>query len=143
MDRNNAGDDFGIEMGQTISANQTLRVLDLSENDIKATGVVALARAMCGNTSITVLKLSHNSIGNEGATHLSKMLKVNQTLKVRPDGFGPVNNNLGEGGCLSSLMRIRDERREERREIVCTRPRLSCAWPRCGPCVAHGPEKIY
>jgi hypothetical protein len=40
LDRNNARDDFGIEMGQTLMVNNTLRFLNLSENDLRAPGLL-------------------------------------------------------------------------------------------------------
>jgi hypothetical protein len=39
LDRNNARDEFGVELGQTLMVNNTLRYLDLSENDIRAQGL--------------------------------------------------------------------------------------------------------
>ena len=62
LDRNNAGDEFGIEMGKTIMLNNTLRMLDLGDNDIQATGACALAKALCNNGSLTLLNLSRNNM---------------------------------------------------------------------------------
>ena len=71
LDRNNAGDEFGIEMGKTMLVNTTLRFLHLADNEIQATGAMALAKALANNNSLTWLDLSRNNMGNEGASEMA------------------------------------------------------------------------
>ena len=60
----------------------TLRVLDLSQNCLRSTGVNRVATALGGNAVLVSLDLARNPIGSKGLNHLAAALKRNSTLKT-------------------------------------------------------------
>ena len=65
-----------------LTANTTLRTLDLSSSKISDTGILHISEALKHNNSLTDLYLSNSKhITNTGAVALSKMLLENNSLK--------------------------------------------------------------
>jgi hypothetical protein len=62
--------------------NKSLKILDLSNNNIGKNYIKELAKIIKYNKSLTKLNLSKNNIDDQGAEDLSKALKENETLKV-------------------------------------------------------------
>ena len=61
--------------------NSSLHILNLSDNSIGNSGVIALSDALKVNSFLRDLNLSDNSIGNSGIIALSDALKVNSSLR--------------------------------------------------------------
>ena len=62
----------------------SLATLDLSNNRLSSTPVVALARPLALNATLTALDLSFNRVGSLGASALAGALLCNSTTLVRP-----------------------------------------------------------
>lgn len=63
-------------------ANQTLRYLDLSSNQITERGMVKISSYLVRTTSLLTLDLSNNLIGGESAYAIGLVLKENTRLRV-------------------------------------------------------------
>ncbi|KAM9839738.1 leucine-rich repeat-containing protein 34 [Aulostomus maculatus] len=61
--------------------DSSLLRLDLTFNDIEASGAQVLAKSLQRNSSLVCLQLSCNKMGNDGALQLAAMLQVNHTLE--------------------------------------------------------------
>ena len=82
------------EVVSGLSDNHTLRVLNLSGNQIRSEGAVALAKMLKKNNSLEVLYLIRCSIDSSGGVELGTALERNKTLrKLRLSG-----NALGGDG---------------------------------------------
>ena len=57
----------------TLKGNTVLTELDLWNCDIDAEGTSQLAEALCGITTLRVLNLSFNNVDTQGARHLGKL----------------------------------------------------------------------
>lgn len=71
-------------LAQVLRKNRTLRVLNLSDNNIEMQGLVALAEALKYNSTLETLDLSHNACsgpGLEGITTLRQAFALNSNLK--------------------------------------------------------------
>jgi len=60
--------------------SNTIRKLNLSNNDIKCKGIVSLCSFLFFNNKITKLDLSNNFFSSEGMKILGKMLEKNKTI---------------------------------------------------------------
>ena len=65
-----------------LHANQTIAVLDLSNNRLQAEAAIHLAKSLKHNTALKKLYLGNNSIGCEGASALAGALRVNTTIRI-------------------------------------------------------------
>ena len=112
-------------LGQMLASNTTLRVMDISNNDIVAdditdwrnislnklimngcklgdSGADKIGKILCHNKkSISSIDLSRNSIGNEGVEKFVAHLKSNITIKH----LGLWNNNITSNGA-NHLMKV-------------------------------------
>ncbi|KAK3276108.1 hypothetical protein CYMTET_15801 [Cymbomonas tetramitiformis] len=61
-------------LAQSLLANCSLTLLDLSHNVIGCKGAAALAAGLKGNTRLVTLDLSHNSVGPDGGTAIALQL---------------------------------------------------------------------
>ena len=71
-------------IAQVLKKNRTLRVLNLSDNNIEMSGLVAIADALKYNSTLETLDLSHNPCsgpGLEGITTLRTAFTLNSNLK--------------------------------------------------------------
>jgi Ran GTPase-activating protein (RanGAP) involved in mRNA processing and transport len=82
------GDDSGAR------SNRTLKMLDLSRNDVGGDDCRHLAAALEGNTTLLTLQLSSSEIG-DNSRHLATALERNTTLKTLDLSW----NKLGYNGC--------------------------------------------
>ena len=55
--------------------------LDLSSNQIKDNGTIAMAKALESNTKLNCLYLNNNQTTNIGLKYIAKSLKINKKLK--------------------------------------------------------------
>ena len=60
--------------------NNTLTLLDVSGNQMKAEGAAALAGGLKANTGVQQLNASSNSLGPEGAKALAASIAENSTI---------------------------------------------------------------
>jgi len=58
-------------LAQGLCLNKSIKILDLSRNQIMSKGVTLIAEALSGNLIIKSIDLSYNSICNPGARSLS------------------------------------------------------------------------
>ncbi|KAN0065602.1 hypothetical protein ACQY0O_000725 [Thecaphora frezii] len=71
-------------LAQALKKNRTLRVLNLSDNQIEMPGLVAIAEALKYNSTLETLDMSHNPCsgpGLEGITTLRTAFTLNSNLK--------------------------------------------------------------
>lgn len=68
------------ELAPALKANQAIKVVDLSHNQIGPQGARDLAEALRVNRGLHTLSLWDNQIGNEGACALAEALRVNRGL---------------------------------------------------------------
>ncbi|EPQ27376.1 uncharacterized protein PFL1_04915 [Pseudozyma flocculosa PF-1] len=71
-------------IAQVLKKNRTLRVLNLSDNQIEMPGLVAIAEALKYNSTLETLDMSHNPCsgpGLEGLTTLRTAFTLNSNLK--------------------------------------------------------------
>ncbi|GAC97564.1 hypothetical protein PHSY_005150 [Pseudozyma hubeiensis SY62] len=73
-----------VYLAQVLKKNRTLRVLNLSDNNIEMPGLVAVAEALKYNSTLETLDMSHNPCsgpGLEGITTLRTAFALNSQLK--------------------------------------------------------------
>ncbi|SPO24503.1 uncharacterized protein UTRI_03772 [Ustilago trichophora] len=73
-----------VYLAQVLKKNRTLRVLNLSDNNIEMPGLVAVAEALKYNSTLETLDMSHNPCsgpGLEGITTLRTAFALNTNLK--------------------------------------------------------------
>ena len=74
--------DYGAELlSEGITNTKTLKVLNISSNNIKS-GTTAIANALTNNTSLEKLYMNRNAIGRDEATAIAKAITNNKTLKT-------------------------------------------------------------
>ena len=86
-------------MAEALQHNQTLTLLDLSDNHIKSEGASAIGRALQHNHTLTTLMLRGNQIGYEGALAIGQALHHNSTLTT----LNLYNNMLGDEGARAII----------------------------------------
>ncbi|XP_033734662.1 leucine-rich repeat-containing protein 74B-like isoform X2 [Pecten maximus] len=72
----------GQHLGPAIATNDTIEILDISWNHLAYDGVKAVAEGLKENTSIKNLNVSWNGIGDEGALCVVRAANVNETLEI-------------------------------------------------------------
>ena len=77
---NKLGDDGAVTISEGITKTNTLRVLDIIDNNITSTGATAI-NSLLHNTSLEVLHMGYNAIGQDGATGIAQVITNNKTLK--------------------------------------------------------------
>lgn len=73
-----------VYLSQVLKKNRTLRVLNLSDNNIEMNGLIHLAEALKINSTLETLDISHNPCagpGLEGITRLRTAFTLNSNLK--------------------------------------------------------------
>uniref|UniRef100_V5ETD3 RNI-like protein n=2 Tax=Kalmanozyma brasiliensis (strain GHG001) TaxID=1365824 RepID=V5ETD3_KALBG len=73
-----------VYLAQVLKKNRTLRVLNLSDNNIEVPGLVSIAEALKYNSTLETLDLSHNPCAGpslEGITTLRTAFALNSNLK--------------------------------------------------------------
>ncbi len=68
-------------ISERLRGHKALRSLNLSGNNIGATGAVLLCGALASQCALTELKLANNSIADEGAKAVSELLQCNSLLQ--------------------------------------------------------------
>ena len=81
------------EVMNGLSDNQTMRVLDLSGNQIGSEGAVAVATMLKRNTSLEILWLVKCNIDSSGGVALGVALERNKTLKMLELSWNAVGDN--------------------------------------------------
>lgn len=77
-------------------SNNSLKILDLSGNNIGYIGAKHIADALVKNTGVISLDISRNNIEEAGAIFLANMLKVNNSLIA----LNLSNNNIKDAGVI-------------------------------------------
>lgn len=77
-------------------SNHSLKILDLSGNNLGYIGAKYIADALVKNTGIILLDISRNNIEEAGAIFLANMLKVNNSLIA----LNLSNNNIKDAGVI-------------------------------------------
>ena len=71
-----------VKLAAGVKSNNSLRLIDLSSNNIEDVGIAALADALKTNTTVTHLRLWDNKlVTEEGFMALADMLQVNNTIE--------------------------------------------------------------
>ena len=81
------GDKIGRNIGMGLAGNKTVKVLNVSNNNINSSGAVSIFTALGNNTSLEELDLSRNEQLTEGDAEavgysLERMLIVNKGIKI-------------------------------------------------------------
>ena len=79
-----------------------LQKLDLSNNQIRNSGAIALAGVLNKNITLQTLYLQDNRIGDKGAIALAKALEVNTTLQTLDLSW----NEIGDTGAIALIVAI-------------------------------------
>jgi Ran GTPase-activating protein (RanGAP) involved in mRNA processing and transport len=97
--------DFSVahSLAEALKVNQGLRFLDLSENDIRDSGICIIAQALKYNYILTDLSLCFNHIREEGAEVLASIIAENTTLRMLNLSY----NFIGERGALAFAKALR------------------------------------
>lgn len=82
LSHNELETDGGKHLGPAIAANDTLETLDLSWNHLAYDGIKAVAEGLKENTSIKKLNVSWNGIGDDGALCVVQAATINETLEM-------------------------------------------------------------
>lgn len=94
-----------MQLAIALHENETLKVLDLQNNQLTSLGATSIADSLRLNSGLQILKLNSNKIGNEGAislidsllgnNHLTELhLATNQiTYLAVQEGMSPTTNN--------------------------------------------------
>jgi len=90
----------GKFLAQMLFTNETLKILDLSNNQLGAMTAVEFGLGLCYNTTLTKLDLSNNKLTNDGANESGILeffdcITVNRTL----ESLDISNNNIGQRCC--------------------------------------------
>ena len=90
LSKNNIGDPGALEIAVALRQNNTLDLLDLDCNYyIGSDGANAIADALVANTALKDLNLSCCIVGDDGATSIAEMLTRNESVeKICIGGFG-------------------------------------------------------
>jgi len=81
-------------LGEALHANRSVRVLDLTNNDVRDEGAVAMAHMLRANQALRELRLLNNGVRREGSEALAEALAANSTLELL---FVAVGNNVPAG----------------------------------------------
>jgi len=81
MSNNEVSDDGAIQIASSIEVNQTLTELCISYNRISSQGAIAIAKSLAQNNSLKKLNISGNHIGQDSATEIAKAICKNRTLE--------------------------------------------------------------
>ena len=76
------GDRKAELLSEGITNTKTLRVLNISDNNIGPSGTTAIANALTNNTSLEELDMTRNEVGQDGAIAIAKAITNNKTLKT-------------------------------------------------------------
>lgn len=76
----NSSKKLGVAFAETLKINQTLRMLDLSFNDLDDEAGQALAKALMLNRTLQALDLNNNRFGEKTGKAFAEALRVNHTL---------------------------------------------------------------
>ena len=96
----------GLITGVETTEESKLVELDLSKNQIEASGAVQLAKLLCvASSALEILNVSHNLIGDEGAMTLAEALKSDK-VDSRLKELDLTHNEIGDSGagCLVDLL---------------------------------------
>jgi hypothetical protein len=89
ISNNNIGDAGALELAAALRQNDTLDILNLDSNQIGSDGASALSDALVANDALKELDLRSNSVGDDGATSIAEMLTRNESIeKVCIGWFG-------------------------------------------------------
>ena len=87
----------------SIEVSQNLRSLDLSQNNLKNSGCLEIAKILKRNTSLQKINLNKNDIREEGLVKILQSLKENKyllTIKLEGNIFGITRGILAIIGSL-------------------------------------------
>jgi Ran GTPase-activating protein (RanGAP) involved in mRNA processing and transport len=89
-----------VNLANILSTTQTLRELDLSDNQVESQGLLALLPALTHETcALRRLDLYNNKLGATGATQIAAILRDNRSLRELRIG----KNNLGRKKSLKAI----------------------------------------
>jgi Ran GTPase-activating protein (RanGAP) involved in mRNA processing and transport len=105
LKRNPLGPEGGAKLAAMLHTNQRLRVLDLVNTDLRASGFEAIIAALCeANTSIERLYLSGNGLGPSQAHGLARLLRDAPSLNALLLSV----NRLSDDGALALAEALKD-----------------------------------
>eukprot|EP01068_Selenidium_serpulae_P002397 Selendium_serpulae@DN2429_c0_g1_i1.p1 len=82
---------------EALAKNSGLQTLDLSDNDIRSDGAKAIGAALVTNQALRSLNLSGNKIGADGATAIAEALTRSEALR----DLNVSGNEVGDAGALA------------------------------------------
>ena len=122
--------DHIIRACQGLQLNHTLHSLNVSNNNLRSKGVVAILHAL-SDTSVTELNIANNYVTDDFGPHLAGFLETNTVLK-RLDLSG---NNLGHK-FTSSISKTLGQQKTLRRLSLSRNPLLARGVDQLGPAIA-------
>mmetsp|Transcript_4973 Transcript_4973/g.3591 ORF Transcript_4973/g.3591 Transcript_4973/m.3591 type:complete len:193 (+) Transcript_4973:1918-2496(+) len=94
LSRNNITKEGSKIIAASLGKNKSLEVLDLSQCKLGVSGTVAIANALLSNNTLKSLNLYRNIVDVDGARSLRELLKVNKKIEFLDLG----HNRLRENG---------------------------------------------
>lgn len=115
LKRNPLGTDGALSIAAMLRSNQQLRVLDLVNTDIGATGVHAIVDVLCkANHGLQSLYLSGNGLGPDSAADLARLLRQAPQIKALYLSV----NHLGDDGAIELAAALRSNRSLQSLELA-------------------------
>ena len=98
MSNNNITDEAADDIAAAISCNIHLQELNLGSNNLKASGIIKIAKSLQNISSLTKLYINHNNVNitNEAANDIATAISCN--IKLQELNFG--SNNLHTSGTI-------------------------------------------
>ena len=109
------GDHEAELLSEGITNTKTLRVLNISDNNIGPSGTTAIANALTNSTSLEELDIGNNKLGDHGAELLSEGITNTKTLRV----LNISENNIGPSGTTAIANALTNNTSLEELDMSC------------------------
>jgi len=93
LDISSTGIEYANEVFSALGKNGSIKVLNISNNNLRDDGAECLFLSLRGNSTLESLNISSNQISSQSLINLSELLKSNISL----DTLNISNNSLGSG----------------------------------------------
>jgi protein phosphatase 1 regulatory subunit 37 len=118
LSRNHLGPEDGQHLGNILRTNHTLRVLDVSDNNLQDPGIRYISAGIAEQQEgLFTLNVSTNNLTHEGIHHISAMLPCSKSLRE----LNISNNRFGDNGLFMLKLGILANRSVEKLSLSCTR----------------------
>ncbi|XP_003385088.1 PREDICTED: protein phosphatase 1 regulatory subunit 37-like isoform X2 [Amphimedon queenslandica] len=121
LSRNHLGPEDGQHLGNILRSNHTLRVLDVSDNNLQDSGIRYISAGIAEQQEgLYTLNISTNNLTADGIHHISAMLPCTRTLR----DLNISNNRFGDNGLFMLKLGILANRSVEK--LVLSGTKVTC-----------------